>query len=117
VFVIDYALCKRCFDCVGACPTQGALEIRQEKPMIDVALCSECGVCADACVQGAITRIDGAARYHSPADKAAPAPNGNVPASLPTAFASGLAQCGAWLRSACMGRRSRHQRGRKWPGH
>lgn len=52
---INEALClpfsgPECGACVSVCPVEGALYLKDEKPVINQAICIGCALCRDACV-------------------------------------------------------------------
>ena len=52
---IDESLClpysgPECGACISACPVEGALSLKQEKPIISQKLCIGCALCRDACI-------------------------------------------------------------------
>jgi len=116
MYTINYDLCTRCFSCVNACKTPGALEIREDKPKINFVLCTECGLCAEACQHGAITKWE--AREEDVRPSEAPVASSPSPVFTPAGnpFFRGVARCGAWIRAACArrGAPGGYRRGGRW---
>jgi len=62
MYWIDDKACTGCLACLDACPTSGALVVRQGRPFIDTAFCTECGACVEACPCGAIVAVQPAGK-------------------------------------------------------